>query len=176
VSVIAFGDLARAASGHLEAAAQLPAMRLETDTVAAAIGQGCRLGGALARYLDDVIGEDSIHPVIGEEAGTAVRAAAQAREAVRMAAARLWAAGVVFASADLPCGPLAAGLADGVTFLNAGRDLLATHVTIDADGMRRRRADLDEHQHVVTRELPGRHDRCRRQMTATRSARPAARP
>ena len=65
-----FGELLGAASGHLQAPAQVPDAGLELVPVAAAIRQARRLVGALSRYLDDVIADEQVEVIMARDAGS----------------------------------------------------------------------------------------------------------
>jgi hypothetical protein len=130
-----FGAFLAAASEHMEDADA--AVRANEPTwPATAAGELCRLVGVLARYCDDLAPCDAIEVLSRYDLRPWERAAIDAGAALNIAAGALHRAALEMAShparetASLAAQDLAAAAAD----LEAGRDLLYTHLATDQDG------------------------------------------
>jgi len=130
-----FGDLLGQARDHLARAAGFPDSGLRGESVIAAATVTGRLARTLSRYLGDIAPYGMAEAIANRSLHPRTRAAVDAREALRMAAATLHAGS---AGAGDPGGeladPLAARLAAAAGSLTAGRDLLGTHFAASPDG------------------------------------------
>lgn len=132
-------DFLTLADGHLRAAAFRPQVSSGPYTVAAEIGCAADVAHVLVKYLDDVLADNLLEVIIRRRPGSRAHSAAEARYALTMAQASLRAA----AGAAHPLAPgeqgdqeRGSGLAATASCLAVGRDLLATHFTTDAAGIR----------------------------------------
>ena len=141
MSVPVFSDLVGLATRHLGTAVALTDGGLPGEGVAAAVRPVRRMALTLAHYLDDLAAYDEVEAVTSSGLATWVRAAVDAREALRLAASSLRpyaAPGPAEATAD---GGIAALLGTAAVSLAAGRDLLRTHLFTGADGTPLDRSD-----------------------------------
>lgn len=130
-----FGDLLGPARGHLACAAAFPDNFLRGESAIAAAEVTRRLALTLSRYLADIVPYGMAEAITNPSLRPRMRAAVDAREALRMAAAALRTAA---AGTDSPgsesADQLVASLAAAGDSLAAGRDLLRTHFATSPDG------------------------------------------
>jgi hypothetical protein len=138
-----FGELAGQARGHLEMAAGLPDTALRGESAIEGARVAGRMARTLARYLADIAPYGMAEAVINRHLDESMRAAVDAREALRMAAMSLRAGmGDLGSSEGEAPYPLPAHLSAAAVALSAARDLLQTHFTSDPAGRRSLRSDL----------------------------------
>jgi len=137
-----FGELVGQVRAHLEAAAGLPDTALRGESAVGGAWIAGRMAHTLSRYVADIAPYGAAEAVINRHLDEPVRAAVDAREALRMAAMSLRAGlgGLRNPDSDVPF-PLPAHLSAATVALAAGRDLLQTHVTSDPAGRRSPRSD-----------------------------------
>lgn len=129
------GELLGLAEAHLRTAA-VPAAGQGPDQVAAALDQAARVARALSRYLDDIVAGNQAEVLLTLQPGTLLHSAAHARLALRRAAGSFRTAAQAAGSPRMPDGGPAAELAQAAGCLTAGRDLLASHIATDDEGIR----------------------------------------
>jgi hypothetical protein len=126
------GDFLAAASRHLDTATGDP--RLATEATPSVVGELCRLTAVMAHCADAFTAEDQSDSRHLKDAREL--AMADARSALRQAAARMRAAWGAHTEADDDSPPAAMCLSAAAGNLVAGRDLLHTHFTTDQFGWR----------------------------------------
>ena len=135
MTIACFGDFAHAVSAHLEAAAVFPDGGLADEPAASAARQAGRLAATLSHYLADIAPYDEVEVLTSERIGGWAQAAADAREALQVAAASLHPAAADPVTPEAgTAGQLSAHLGAAAMSLAAGRDLLRTHFSTGADG------------------------------------------
>ncbi len=129
---VVLGDFLRPARAHITAAARSGG-DLPLHARRAVITELDRLVITMTRYLDDLVLPDDFTPA--STADAEVRAAMDARRALRRAAASLHPAAAAVREADAHHAHPAAGyLSSANSYLAAGRDLLQTHFTTGTAG------------------------------------------
>ena len=137
-----FGELIGQARGHLKMAAELPDITRGESAIEATLVAG-RMARTLSRYLADIAPYGMAEAVIDRRLDESMRAAVDAREALRMAAMRLRVGvGDVGSPEGEAPGPLPVHLSAAAVALSAARDLLQTHFTSDPAGWRSPRSDF----------------------------------
>lgn len=133
------GDLLTQADRQLRTAALRDDFAPGPKRAASEIWQASDLARALARYLDDMLTGDQVEVVVNWDASSRSQAAVQVRYALLMAETSLRAAATVTYPATARASEQRrprGGLAEVVTCVSAGRDLLRTHFTTDSAGIR----------------------------------------
>src|ERR1022692_1147706 len=135
MGAVTFGELLDQGRGHLDACVTVPDSALREYTVARAAVAAGRMALTWSRLLADVAPYGIAEAITGASLDPAARAAVDAREALRLAAAGLRADGPFSGYAEQEADDAVAGrLAAAGTALAAGRDLLRTHFVTDAQG------------------------------------------
>jgi len=142
MSVATFGELLGPARGHLARAAGFPDSALRAPSVIAAAAVTGRLALTLSRYLADVAPYGMPEAMLSRSLHPRMRAAVDAREALRMAASALQAAVAgTGRRGRQPADSLAGSLAAAAGTMAAGRDLLRTHFATGPDDSWSQRSD-----------------------------------
>lgn len=134
-----FGDLMRRADAHLAAAARY-ARSSPADVATAATAEMSRVAASLARYLGDIIPYGKYQAVVVLDMDPALRAIADAREALDAAATAMGPADNS-SSPEVVAGRLVAHLRSAAGCLATGRDLLHGHFTMRRSGIEEGRSD-----------------------------------
>jgi len=138
-----FGELVGQARAHLAAAAGLPDTALRGESAIEGARVAGRMARTLSRYLADIAPYGMAEAVINRHLDESMRAAVDAREALRMAAMSLRAGmGDLGSPEGEAPGPLPVHLSAAAVALSAARDLLQTHFTSDPAGWRSPRSDF----------------------------------
>jgi hypothetical protein len=138
-----FGELVGQARAHLEMAAGLPDTALRGESAIEGVRVAGRMARTLSRYLADIAPYGMAEAVINRHLDESMRAAVDAREALRMAAMSLRAGmGDLGSPEDEAPFPLLVHLSAAAVALSAARDLLQTHFTSDPAGWRSPHSDF----------------------------------
>lgn len=130
-----FGDILAAAREHLDSATDLTGSAVGRESITAAAGITGSMALTLSRYLADIAPYGMAEAITSSHLDAHIRAAAQAREALQLAAESMrTATRDYYIRGGEPADPHTAHLAAAAAALAAGRDLLRTHASTGTDG------------------------------------------